>query len=56
MLEKIETNYQNYRKESCKNLVNIILEELIARTWEPKRAMNWCWDEEEKKFMRDYIV
>jgi hypothetical protein len=50
----IENNYQKYRKEGCKQLVNTILEELIARTWEPIRAMKWCWDDEEKRFMSDY--
>jgi hypothetical protein len=49
----IEGNYQRYRKQHCSILINTILEELIQRTWEPKRAMNWCWDEEEKKFMGD---
>jgi hypothetical protein len=53
--ENIKTNYLNYRKDGCKKLVSIILEELIQRTWEPKRAMDWCWDEEEKKFMNEMI-
>jgi hypothetical protein len=51
ILNIIESNYQKYRKEACKKLVFTILEELIQKTWEPKRARDWCWDEEEKKFM-----
>jgi hypothetical protein len=55
ILKIIDTNYQQYRKEGCKKLVHSILEELIQRTWEPKRAMDWCWDEEEKKFMSSIL-
>jgi hypothetical protein len=50
-----ENNYLRYRKQQCSVLISIILEELIQRTWEPKRAMDWCWDEEEKKFMNDIL-
>jgi hypothetical protein len=56
VIETIENNYLNYRKKGCKNLVNTILEELIRRTWEPKRAVDWCWDEEEKKFMNGMLI
>jgi hypothetical protein len=54
-LSTIDRNYQKYRREGCKKLVDTILEELIQRTWEPKRAIKWCWDEEEKKFMGGYF-
>jgi hypothetical protein len=47
--------YEIYRREGCKKLVSTIFEELIQRTWEPKRARDWCWDEDEKKFMSDYV-
>jgi hypothetical protein len=53
---KIETNYHNYRKEGCKKLVSTIFEELIAKTWEPIRAREWCWDEDEKKFMNGMLI
>jgi Leucine-rich repeat (LRR) protein len=55
VINQIETNYLNYRKDGCKKLVSIILEELIQRTWEPKRAIEWCWDEEEKRFMNGML-
>jgi hypothetical protein len=51
----IETNYQTYRKKRCSLLVNTILEELIQRTWHPSRMIDWCWDEDEKLFMKEYI-
>jgi hypothetical protein len=51
----VENNYRNYLQEGCKKLVNSILEELVQKTWEPKRVMEWCWDEEEKKFMNGMI-
>jgi hypothetical protein len=51
----IEKNYQRYCKHQCSKLISIILEELIQRNWEPKRAIEWCWDEEEKRFMSLYI-
>jgi GH18 family chitinase len=51
----IKENYQRYRKQQCSILINTILEELIQRTWEPVRAMEWCWDEEEKKFMSNIL-
>ena len=50
----VESNLQQYRKKECKKFVYNILEELIQRTWEPTRAIDWCWDEEEKKFMMMY--
>jgi hypothetical protein len=55
ILNIIDKNYQKYRKQHCSEITNTILEELIQRTWEPKRAIDWCWDEEEKKFMIQYI-
>jgi hypothetical protein len=55
-IEIVDNNYQRYRKEGCKKLVDTIFEELIQRTWEPKRAIEWCWDDEEKKFMSNYIT
>jgi hypothetical protein len=50
----IEENYQRYRKQQCSIMTNTILEELIAHTWHPNRVIDWCWDEEEKKFMSLY--
>jgi hypothetical protein len=52
----VDINYQKYRKEGCSMLTNIILEELIARTWHPDRIRDWCWDEEEKKFMNEICI
>jgi hypothetical protein len=53
VINLIKSNYESYRKKQCANLVYNILEELVQRTWEPSRAMNWCWDEDEKKFMSE---
>jgi hypothetical protein len=47
----IESNYIKYYKEGCKKLHDTIFEELIQRTWHPSRMIDWCWDEDEKKFM-----
>ncbi len=52
--KQVELNYQRYlqySKEQCAKMVSTILEELIAKTWHPSRMVDWCWDEEEKKFM-----
>jgi hypothetical protein len=49
--EQIERNYEAYRKKMCKQQVDTILEELIKVTWEPQRASQWCWDNEEKEFL-----
>jgi hypothetical protein len=48
--------YKYFSKRQCAKLVNTILEELIQRTWHPNRVMEWCWDEDEKKFMGNYIT
>jgi hypothetical protein len=55
-LETIEANYQKYRKKACKKFLDTIFEELVTITWEPTRAKNWCWDEDEKKFMNEWLM
>jgi hypothetical protein len=40
--DSIENMYQQFCKQGCANLLNVIFEELIQRTWEPKRAVDWC--------------
>jgi hypothetical protein len=55
-LKMIEDNYVNYRKKGCKKLHDTIFEELIQRTWHPSRVIDWCWDEDEKKFMNGMLI
>jgi hypothetical protein len=55
MIKFIEDNCQTHRQQCCKRLLDTIFEELIARTWHPSRVIDWCWDEDEKKFMNTYV-
>jgi hypothetical protein len=52
---EIYTNYAKCAREQCSKMVFTILEELIARTWHPSRVVDWCWDEDEKRFMNDIL-
>ena len=50
--EKIHEELFRYhhKRRFYKNLHN----ELLPITWHPDRAWDWCFDEDEKKFINDY--
>ena len=44
-----------YKKKYISDMLYVILEELISKTWYPLRVYDWCLDEDEKRF-RDHFM
>ena len=40
---------EDWKKQRCQQMVDTILEDLIAKTWHPSRHVDWCLDHEEKE-------
>ena len=36
-----------------KEQIKLILKELIEKTWHPDRHIDWCLDEDDKKFINN---
>ena len=44
---------KDYENELKKLKLEIIEEELIQKTWHPSRFQEWCWDEDQKKIIKN---
>lgn len=47
----IDRCYEKWKERKCHAYLNVILEELIARTWHPSRHIDWCLDADDKKML-----
>lgn len=47
----IDEAYEAWRREKCHAFVDVILKELIERTWHPSRHIEWCLDEDDKRML-----
>eukprot|EP00891_Asterochloris_glomerata_P005753 jgi/Astpho2/5753/fgenesh1_pg.00080_%23_22_t len=43
------SNWWHIPGGSCMQRVAVLKEELMASAWHPKRMVEWCWDEDEKR-------
>jgi hypothetical protein len=53
---EITVKYYTQRKKKTHEMNEMIEEELIIYTWHPSRYWKWCLDEDEKKFIENFMI
>lgn len=45
----VDYSIEQWKKQKCQQMVDVILQDLMEKTWHPSRHIDWCLDHEEKE-------